>query len=117
MVRQRFLHHYLPAHLASTLVSGALVEFIFNFDPKTLSENPVPNNKKPAVSLRSRFMTAKERLGFTSLMAAWAATGALLSVTIWSFWFFAPLTYGAPGLNVEQVLARKWLGYDLHFAK
>lgn len=118
MVRQRFLHHYLPAHLASTLVSGALVEFIFNFDPKTLSDTPNPTpNSQSTVSLRTRFMTAKERLGFTSMLAAWAATGAIMAVSIWSFWFFAPLTYGTPGLNVEQVLARKWLGYDLHFAK
>src|SRR5256885_11334753 len=33
MGRQLFLHHYLPAHLASCLVPGALVEFIFNVDP------------------------------------------------------------------------------------
>ncbi|KAK2758645.1 hypothetical protein FQN54_003335 [Arachnomyces sp. PD_36] len=117
MVRQRFLHHYLPAHLASTLVAGALIEFIFNFDPKTLTNDPPSANKKPTVSLRTRFITAKERLGFTSMLAAWAATGVVLSVTIWGFWFFAPVTYGTPGLSVEQVLARKWLGYDLHFAK
>lgn len=117
MVRQRFLHHYLPAHLASTLVAGALVEFIFNLDPKTLSDDPPSPGKQPTVSVRTRFITAKERLGFTSMLAAWAATGLVLSVTIWGFWFFAPLTYGTPGLNVEQVLARKWLGYDLHFAK
>ena len=33
MGRQRFLHHYLPAHLASALVAGALIEFIFNLEP------------------------------------------------------------------------------------
>jgi dolichyl-phosphate-mannose-protein mannosyltransferase len=27
------------------------------------------------------------------------------------------LTYGYPGLTVDEVNARKWLGYDLHFAK
>ena len=35
MGRQRFLHHYLPAHLASTMVTGALIEFIFNLQPLT----------------------------------------------------------------------------------
>src|SRR4051794_36922548 len=33
MGRQLFLHHYLPAHLASCLVTGALLEFIFNVEP------------------------------------------------------------------------------------
>src|SRR5205807_1376147 len=32
MGRQLFLHHYLPAHLASALVTGALVEFVFGAD-------------------------------------------------------------------------------------
>ncbi|KAL8989553.1 MAG: hypothetical protein Q9169_008338, partial [Polycauliona sp. 2 TL-2023] len=39
MGRQLFLHHYLPAHLASALVTGALLEFIFNLDPVALEEN------------------------------------------------------------------------------
>ena len=41
----------------------------------------------------------------------------VIAALIWGFWFFAPLTYGKPGLDVEQVNARKWLNYDLHFAK
>jgi dolichyl-phosphate-mannose-protein mannosyltransferase len=47
----------------------------------------------------------------------WAATGGILAVVVWSFLYFAPLTYGQPGLSIEQVQARKWLNYDLHFAK
>lgn len=120
MGRQRFLHHYLPAHLASTLVTGALVEFIFNLQPvrprQTAEEAEVDPSGKSKASSR-RFVLAKERMGRQSFVAGWLATLAILGVSIWSFCYFAPLTYGTPGLDVAGVNARKWLGYDLHFAK
>ena len=46
MGRQLFLHHYLPAHLASTLVTGALIEFVFNIEPLQPEELDVKNKKK-----------------------------------------------------------------------
>lgn len=52
-----------------------------------------------------------------STLAAWIAFAVLMAVIIPAFVFYAPLTYGTPGLSVEGVLKRKWLGYDLHFAK
>lgn len=119
MGRQRFLHHYLPAHLASALVAGALVEFIFNIQPihsrraGTDSSHDDPSGK----SRTRRFVQANERMGYKSLIAGWIATLAILGLTFWGFCFFAPLTYGTPGLDVEGVNARRWLGYDLHFAK
>ncbi|KAF2397583.1 protein O-mannosyl-transferase 1 [Trichodelitschia bisporula] len=111
MGRQLFLHHYLPAHLASTLVTGALIEFIFciELDP----EDDVDGAKKEADDRRP----VRERLASQSMIAAWIATLFIYAALIWSFWYFAPLTYGKPGLSVEQVVARKWLNYDLHFAK
>lgn len=124
MGRQRFLHHYLPSHLASTMVTGALVEFIFNIaplDPATAAppvDDPSGKAKGTRVS-RSvrRFVTAKERMGLNSVLAAWGATIIILGATIAGFIFYAPLTYGTPGLDVAGVNARKWLNYDLHFAK
>lgn len=113
MGRQRFLHHYLPAHLASTLVAGALVEFIFNVDPVTVK----PGNKNGEAAITRRFISANERMGRQSFIAIWSATIVILSITIYSFLFFAPLTYGTPGLDVDAVNARKWLAYELHFAK
>jgi dolichyl-phosphate-mannose-protein mannosyltransferase len=114
MGRQRFLHHYLPAHLASTLVAAALVEFIFTLDPILPAKSDYKlENGRPTLG---RFRTAKERLGSQSLYAQWAVTMVVLSGVIYSFIFFAPLTYGT-GLDVEGVNARKWLAYDLHFAK
>ncbi|KAG8626799.1 hypothetical protein KVT40_005744 [Elsinoe batatas] len=116
MGRQLFLHHYLPAHLASALVTGGLVEFIFNIDPNTVEDNIVATSKGKATPAP---VTGKVRgkLATQSLIATWAATGAILSVVIWCYIFFAPLTYGKPGLDVAQVQSRKWLNYDLHFAK
>lgn len=105
MGRQLFLHHYLPAHLASALIAGALIEFIFTVDPVD-----------PAAPKQSR-QTVRDRIAGQSLLAAWAAAGVVVAVLSWGFYFYAPLTYGTPGLSVEGVLRRKWLGYDLHFAK
>jgi len=51
------------------------------------------------------------------LLVTWAAAGVIVAGLVGGFLFFAPLTYGRPGLGVEQVTARKWLNYDLHFAK
>ena len=123
MGRQRFLHHYLPSHLASTMVCGALIEFIFNLqplDPRTALppvDDPTGKSKARSVSSLRRFITAKERMGCKSLVAGWIATLVILAATIWGFIFYAPLTYGTPGLDVAGVTARKWLNYDLHFAK
>ncbi|MCJ1374456.1 hypothetical protein MMC20_005688 [Loxospora ochrophaea] len=129
MGRQLFLHHYLPAHLASALVTGALLEFVFNLDPVGLDDVPAhassqENSSKsgkgkkadPRAGGRRSFL-AKEQMGQSSMLALWGAAGVVISVVIWGWWFFLPLTYGKPGLNVAQVNARKWLGYDLHFAK
>lgn len=119
MGRQLFLHHYLPAHLASTLVAGALIEFIFTNDspePEQPTYQQVKSGKKAAPEPK-RHISARERLAGQSLMGAWIATAVILAIVAAAWWFFLPLTYGYPGLTVEQVMRRKWLGYDLHFAK
>lgn len=116
MGRQLFLHHYLPAHLASALVTGALLEFIFNVEPvideSTFSSKP----GKKAVTPR-KHLPAREKLAGQNLIASWAALGVILAIVVGGWYYFLPLTYGYPGLTVPQVQARKWLGYDLHFAK
>ncbi|KAI9843243.1 MAG: hypothetical protein M1837_006532 [Sclerophora amabilis] len=124
MGRQLFLHHYLPAHLASALVTGALLEFIFNIDPVSDNEpsyKPIAeagkSRKKERFVPGRRSLAAKERLSQQSLLAMWSAAGLLMIVIIGGWYYFLPLTYGKPGLSVKEVLARKWLGYDLHFAK
>jgi dolichyl-phosphate-mannose-protein mannosyltransferase len=111
MGRQLFLHHYLPAHVASCLVTGALVEFIFNAE--SVDEETVYGKG----SGPKKHVTARERYAGQSMKTAWVATLVILAVAIAGWYFFLPLTYGYPGLSVEQVKMRKWLGYDLHFAK
>jgi dolichyl-phosphate-mannose-protein mannosyltransferase len=127
MGRQLFLHHYLPAHLASCLVTGALVEFVFNVEPviddlppnTPISKAKSSQGHAPSIEkkVKRTFVSANERYAGQSMLATWAATGVILSLVLYGWWFFFPLTYGYPGLTVDQVNSRKWLGYDLHFAK
>ncbi|KAF2161779.1 glycosyltransferase family 39 protein [Zasmidium cellare ATCC 36951] len=122
MGRQLFLHHYLPAHLASALVAGAVVEFIFNIEPQEVANLPagqaiVDGKKGSKAQQQQRSKPIRERIAGQTLLATWAASGIIVAVLVWGFWFFSPLTYGKPGLEVNQVLARKWLNYDFHFAK
>ena len=131
MGRQLFLHHYLPAHLASALVTGALLEFICNIDAVALDDSITTlattdgksskkdGNIKKAVApgFAKRNLTARERMGWNTLVTLWSAAAAVMAVVIGGWWYFLPLTYGKPGLDPAQVNARKWLGYDLHFAK
>ncbi|KAF3764921.1 family 39 glycosyltransferase [Cryphonectria parasitica EP155] len=117
MGRQLFLHHYLPAHLASTLVTGALLEFVFNADTQQSEGSSYNKNGKKQVGGPKRHISARERFAGQSMIPAWIACAVILSLAAAGWWFFLPLTYGYPGLSVEQVKARKWLGYDLHFAK
>lgn len=140
MGRQLFLHHYLPAHLASALVAGALLEFVCNLEPADSRDSVVDafardstaalttdgaanaravNGKKKAQAAvtTDRHKPVRERVSGRNLWVSWAAAAAVLAIVAYSFFFFAPLTYGKPGLTVDEVVARKWLGYDLHFAK
>lgn len=112
MGRQLFLHHYLPAHLASALVAGALLEFVFNIEPS--SDRPTSPKARQSVV---KHLPAREKIAGQNLYASWAAATAIIGALLFGWYFFLPLTYGYPGLSVEEVNARKWLGYDLHFAK
>ena len=115
MGRQLFLHHYLPAHLASALVAGALIEFIFNLEPADVTNSTKEGGKIATKEPGNK--PIRERMAGQSLLATWAASGVVVAALIWGFLFFAPLTYGTPGLSVPEVQSRKWLNYDLHFAK
>lgn len=118
MGRQLFLHHYLPAHLASCLVTGALLEFIFNAEPADDgARREVAKGGKRAAHMPKRHITARERFAGQSMKGAWIACAVILVAATASWYYFLPLTYGYPGLSIEQVARRKWLGFDLHFAK
>lgn len=84
MSRQKFLHHYLPAHLASALVAGSVLNFILietvNFP---VSAQGLKTRLRPAVRAK---MTP----------AAWGVTLGLTAIVIGMFLWIAPLTYGLP---------------------
>ncbi|GAA99574.1 glycosyltransferase family 39 protein [Mixia osmundae IAM 14324] len=106
MTRQLFLHHYLPAHLASTLAAGAIFNFIatetINFPVSiTGPSSPQRPREHAQVSLAMRVCVL--------------VIVALLAIT---FVYFAPFTYGTPGLDPEGINRRRILSsWTVHFAK
>lgn len=94
MGRQKFLHHYLPAHLIGALFSGCLVEFI-------CSNNRVGTGRPIGIQKRrlSIFLTI--------------CTAGL----IYFFFYFKPISYGHISLPPEEIVKRQWLNFKLHYAK
>ena len=86
MTRQLFVHHYLPAHLASTLVAGSVLNFVLTES----IEYPISVARRGITHLRPRMYTDFGIKGLT-------VSVVLLTVLVTSFFFFAPLTYGTPG--------------------
>lgn len=86
MSRQKFLHHYLPAHLASALVAGSVLNFIVietvNFP---VSAAGPKTRLRPAIRAK---MTP----------AAWGVMLGLTAIVIGMFLWIAPLTYGFPSV-------------------
>ena len=89
MSRQLFLHHYLPAHLCSALVAGAVFNFI-------LSESI-----NYPISIPSSITRLRPRQYSDLGIKALAASLAFVVLFITVFLFLAPLTYGTPGLVVS----------------
>ncbi|KAI0272765.1 glycosyltransferase family 39 protein [Gloeopeniophorella convolvens] len=105
MSRQLFIHHYLPSHLASALVAGAVLHYLLS---ETI-EYPV--------SIRGHSTRLRPR--------QWAELGqkgpiivaAFFIALFFSFTYIAPLTYGTPGLDGDAVNAKRLLSsWTLHFA-
>ena len=85
MGRQLFLHHYLPSHLASALVAGAVLHFVLsetiNYPisirgPSTRPQQP----QKADIGMKGPVVVAVFALFMFGL-----------------FVYIAPLTYGTPG--------------------
>lgn len=113
MSRQKFLHHYLPAHLIAACFSGGMVEFLFtdNRGPGLLD----PHDKADKIEILKQEETRLN--GGVSSIPYNVFVLVLVIGTISCFVYFAPLTYGDQGLTTEQVVARQWLQVQLHFAK
>ncbi|KAH9461765.1 hypothetical protein Pst134EB_005686 [Puccinia striiformis f. sp. tritici] len=107
MNRQTFLHHYLPAHLFSALVAGVVTNFVAT----EVVNHPI-SIIGPTTRRRPK-MIVTESPKETILMV-----GITILFLFAGFNFIAPLTYGTPGLEADQVNRRRLLSsWTLHFAK
>lgn len=99
MSRQKFLHHYLPAHLIAALLAAAMFEFLFT------------NNRT------EEFCKKDEKPNSINQMVYIGSVVLVLSILISSFIFFAPITYGNISLSVNEVLQREWMDIKLNYNK
>ncbi|QLQ79993.1 hypothetical protein HG537_0C06420 [Torulaspora globosa] len=106
MGRQKFLHHYLPAHLIASLFTAALWEVILS-NCKSLN----PDKDEDLAGEQYEF-TPKI---YTKLL--WLTFGIMSAAVIGFFLYFSPFVYGNVSLTPEQVLRRKWFNMELSFAK
>jgi hypothetical protein len=105
MNRQTFLHHYLPAHLLSSLVTGSTFHFI-------LSETV---NYPISIAGPTTRRRPKQVAEVPLVMRA--ASAVVILALVLGFWFLAPLTYGTPGLDPDAVNRRRLLSsWTLHWA-
>ncbi|KAH8926494.1 glycosyltransferase family 39 protein [Atractiella rhizophila] len=127
MNRQRFLHHYLPAHIFSCLAAGGVFHFVvsqtINYPVSvappvaaaapTNSVSPTPAGITQVTPARKRRATRAE-ISIPMLAILFITAALLFSCYI----FFAPLTYGSPGLTAAQVNRRRLMStWTLHYAK
>ncbi|GAA5885931.1 hypothetical protein JCM5296_007035 [Sporobolomyces johnsonii] len=98
MSRQLFLHHYLPAHVLSAFVAGAVLHFLF-----------CGNTVNYPVSIASATTRRRPRQRAEVGTGIWIALAVVVAALLANFVFLAPLTYGAPGLTPEEVNRRRIL--------
>ncbi|TFK73757.1 glycosyltransferase family 39 protein [Pluteus cervinus] len=103
--RQLFIHHYLPSHLASSLIAGSILGFVLS---ETINY-PV-SVRGPATQVRRAESSDTGLRGPITVVVF----GLVLFLM---FTFLAPLTYGTPGLTGEEVNSKRLLSsWTLHFA-
>jgi len=85
MNRQLFIHHYLPSHLASALIAGAILQFV-------LSETV-----NYPISIRGPKTRAQIRQYSDIGLKGPIILGVYCLVLFAMFAYIAPLTYGTPG--------------------
>ena len=85
MSRQLFIHHYLPSHLASALIAGAALSYMFCDDVNSPVSVRGPTTRAKPFQYADLGLKAPIIVGLHMLVAF-----------IW-FCYMAPLTYGTPG--------------------
>ncbi|KAI9258774.1 O-mannosyltransferase [Phascolomyces articulosus] len=112
MGRSLFLHHYLPAATCNYLLLGAVFQFMF-----------IDGIDSPVSPLEGTTNTKYRRFHPLMMVAtlskySYLAAFLILLGQLGMFLFLSPLTYGTPGMTVQQVLQHKILStWDLQFAK
>lgn len=96
MNRQKFLHHYLPAHLIAAMFTGGLLEFLVTDNSTDKTANRVRGQARVKINVVATLIT----IG-----------------VVWFFFYFSAVTYGDVALPVEEVKKRQWLDIKLHYAK
>lgn len=97
MNRQKFLHHYLPAHLVAAMFTGGFIEFLCLNRTNSVKRGLTPQSIN------------KAKMAFFAL--------TVCAGVIWFFWYFRVITYGNFSLTPEQIRKRQWLDISLHYAK
>ncbi|KAJ1679428.1 Dolichyl-phosphate-mannose--protein mannosyltransferase 4 [Spiromyces aspiralis] len=101
MGRSLFLHHYFPALAFAYMAVGVVLQCLFVEDYRRFA---LFSWKSP------------NRAFFVSIPAT-VVSLALLALQIASFIYFAPFTYGSPGLSKDQIIGRKWFSlWDFQFS-
>ncbi|KAI8074958.1 Dolichyl-phosphate-mannose-protein mannosyltransferase-domain-containing protein [Gongronella butleri] len=114
MGRVLFLHHYLPAAVCSHLVLGAMLQFVFVDG----IDSPVSQLQRNNDAALHRHTTILDYMNAIPSNATYIVFATLLALQIAMFVFLAPMTYGSPAMDVQQVLQHKILpDWDLQFAK
>lgn len=97
MNRQKFLHHYLPAHLIGALFTGAAVEFL-------------------CMNKTNHIRRGISPLGMDKTKM-YISLAIVVGGTAWFLWNFRAMTYGNFALPAEEVKKRQWLDFQFHYAK
>ncbi|ODQ82919.1 glycosyltransferase family 39 protein [Babjeviella inositovora NRRL Y-12698] len=101
MNRQKFLHHYLPAHLIAALLAAGVLEFLFT--------------DNAGVDLEPKAKKGKDQEIF---YLPYVITVALLVTAVFAFYlWYAPITYGHKTLSIDEAKARSIFGVKLHYTK
>jgi len=97
MNRQKFLHHYLPAHLIAGLFTGGFVEFLC-----TNRSNSVRGRLGPLGIDKVKF---------------YVASAVMIAAMAWFFWYTRMITYGNFTISPQEIRKRQWFDINLHYAK
>ncbi|KAG5638357.1 hypothetical protein H0H81_000491 [Sphagnurus paluster] len=105
MNRQLFIHHYLPSHLASALIAGAVLNFVLS------------DTINYPISIHGAKTRARPSQ-YSDIGLKGPVILVVFSIFLFSmFLFMGPLTYGTPGLDGNQVNSKRLLTtWTLHFA-